>query len=218
MNARYPSLLLNVSMTLLIFFGINVRIHAQSYHELKLDSASRYLSQLPDTLLPIFYKIDSLRNGFNLAADTIHTKYQETIVKVDAETNQLNGTIDSLNRLQLPTERYTKRLDSLNSLRKTTESKFTSRLNALKAKTTDKLNALDLPPEFQEPLQELTKTVNDLRIDSDFIKIPELKIPGYTLPEFEGLGNLSSKTRDIGLTAGQTACLSSGSADVWEGP
>lgn len=128
----------------------------------------------------------------------MQTNYQKPIVRIEAETNKANRTIDSLHRFQLPTERYTKRLDSLNSLRQTAEAKLSSRLNALKAKTTDKLNALDLPPEFQEPLQKLTKSVNDLRINSDVVKIPELKIPGYTLPEFEGLGDLTSKAADIG--------------------
>lgn len=83
--------------------------------------------------------------------DSIREEYDRTVSKIDAQTDKLNQSIDSLQRLELPTERYTKRVDRLKTLRQTTESKLTSRLNALKAKTTDKLNTLDLPPSTRTP-------------------------------------------------------------------
>lgn len=43
----------------------------------------------------------------------------------------------------------------------------------MKAKTTDKLNALDLPPQYKgSPLQELTKNINELNPGSAVMKIP----------------------------------------------
>ena len=163
-----------------------------------VDSLTQNFSLLPDSLLPSFSKIDSIRNNFNLAADSIKTQYKKNLSEIDAQTNRLNHGIDSLQRLNLPTEKYTKSLDSLNQLRQNTVAKFTSKLTALKAKTTDKLNALDLPSEYKEPIQELTHKIDGLNLGTGDIKIPELDIPGYSLPKIDGIVDLTSKAGEIG--------------------
>ena len=166
------------------------------------DSLSLKVIQVPDTLLPVFQKMDSIRLDFNLAADSISNQYQNTVSKIDAESKKLNQKLDSLHRLDSPTETLTPKLDSLHGVRRELESKFTSELNALKSKTTDKLNALDLPPEYGKPLQELSRSVNELNINSDVIKIPELKVPGYTLPEIQLPTDLTGKAADFGQIDG----------------
>jgi len=163
-----------------------------------VDSLTQNFSLLPDSLLPSFSKIDSIRNNFNLAADSIKTQYKKNLSEIDAQTNRLNHGIDSLQRLNLPTEKYTKSLDSLNQLRQNTVAKFTSKLTALKAKTTDKLNALDLPSQYKEPIQELTHKIDGLNLGTGDIKIPELDIPGYSLPKIDGIVDLTSKAGEIG--------------------
>ena len=195
---------------LTVFFSISVAAFAQinvdslqqklvsASEKINIDSLEKKLTQLPDSLLPSLYKLDSIRNDFNNTADSIKTQYQNAVSKIDAKANKLNNSIDSLQRLNLPTGKYTKRLDSLNQLSQSTAVKFTSRLNALKAKTTGKLNALDLPPEYKEPLQQLTKNVDGLNINSNILKIPELNIPGFSLPKIDGIGDLTSKAGEIG--------------------
>lgn len=162
-----------------------------------IDSLSQ-LPQLPDSLLPSFHKVDSIRSQFNLEADSIKTQYQNEVGKIDAQTSKLNHKIDSLQSLNLPTGKYTQKLDSLGQLRQGTEQKYTAKLEQLKSKTTGKLNALDLPPQYQEPLQQLTKNVDGLNLNSGALQIPGLEMPGYSLPKVEGIGDLTSKIGEAG--------------------
>jgi hypothetical protein len=111
---------------------------------------------------------------------------------------KLKGKIDSLQSLRLPTNKYTSKLDSLNQLRQNAQQKYNGKLEALKAKTTGKLNNLDLPPEYKEPLQSLTKNVDGFSLNGDMLKVPGLDIPGYSLPKLDGLGDLTSKAGDLG--------------------
>jgi hypothetical protein len=188
---------------LLIFCGIFSISDAQIIGDSLTQKASSTLNQsnidsIQQNLLPSFHEIDAIRNNFNLAADSILTEYQKSISKIHDETNKVNRSIDSLRRLNLPADKCIRRLDSLSNLRHNTESKFTFRLNELKVKTSDKLNSFDFPPEYKGPLQALIKNVNDIGFESNVIKIPELKIPGYTISKIEGVGDLASKIDDIG--------------------
>jgi hypothetical protein len=163
-----------------------------------LDSLSLNLPELPDSLLPSFQKVDSIRTAFNLEADSIKSQYQKTLRKLDSQINRLTHGTDSLRRLNLHTSKYTHKLDSLSDLRQKATAGFSSKLEALKSKTTGKLNALDLPPEYKEPLQQLTKKVNALNLNTDVMKIPSLNIPGYSLPKMNGIGDLAAKAGDVG--------------------
>jgi hypothetical protein len=165
--------------------------------ELKLASAST-LPQLPDSLLPSFHKVDSIRNKFNTQADSLRNQYEQAIAKIDGPAQKLTGKIDSLQSLSLPTGKYTKKLDSLNQLRQDTQARFTSKLDALKSKTNGKLHELDLPSQYKEPLQQLTKNVDGLNLNTDVLKVPALNIPGYSLPNIDDIGDLASKAGDLG--------------------
>jgi Cu/Ag efflux protein CusF len=162
-----------------------------------VDSLSQELLPLPDTLLPSFQKIDSIRSAFNLAADSLQTNYQKAISSIDTKTRRITVTLDSLQRLNLPTSKHTKALDSLSALRYSTVSKLTSKLDSLKSKTVGKINALDLPPEYKEPLAQLTSKIKEIDINTGKVNLPELKIPGYSLPKMDGLGDLTNKAGGI---------------------
>lgn len=159
------------------------------------DSLQEQLPQLPDSLLPAYSKIDSIRIAFNQEADSLETQYKQEISKIDRRANKLNNRIDSLSNLQLPSTKYTKSLDSLGRVRQKLEEKFTSRLSELKTKTTGKLNSLDLPPEYQKPVQALTSKIDRFNLDTPGVDIPELRVPGFSVPK---IGDLTSKTTDIG--------------------
>ena len=113
--------------------------------KIDLDSLGNQLTQLPDSLLPAYHRIDSIRISFNQKADSLQSEYRNALSRIDAHANKINGRIDSLSHLNINTSRYTRTLDSLNNLRQKIEQKFTSRLNDLKAKITGKLNDLDIP-------------------------------------------------------------------------
>lgn len=162
------------------------------------DSIDQRVSSRGDTGLPSLQKIDSIRNDFNVAAHTLQRQYQNAITKIDGDISKLNQSMDSLRQLDLRRNRYTKSLDSLKHLRQTTKSRFTSRFNDLKAKTSGKLDALDVPPEYKEPLKRLANNLDALSFNSDAIKIPPLKISGYALPGINGIGDLAPKAGEIG--------------------
>jgi hypothetical protein len=195
-----------IMICLIVPLSISAQVDADSikgtvgmiYSKTNVDSLQEKVIEIPE----ILYKLDSIRTKFNLAADSLQTQYQDAVIKIDAEATKLKENIDSLHRLSLPATREMNSLDSLNDLRRRAESEFASRFNNLKAKTTDKLNAFDLPPEYQHPLGELTKKLNDLNLDTDVIKIPQLKMPNSTLnstlPEINGIGDLTSRAGQIG--------------------
>src|SRR5688500_16907867 len=150
---------------------------ALSSSKAKIDSLLKKVAHLPDSLVPSFHKIDSIRNQLNLAADSIQTEYENTVSRIDAQTKKLNQSIDSLRDLNLPATTFTKRLDSLNQIVQSIQKKFNSKLNVLKTKTIDKVKAIDLPPECREPPQQMTKHMDALSVNSRIVKIPALDLP-----------------------------------------
>jgi hypothetical protein len=156
----------------------------------RLDSVPK-LPTLPDSLLPSFHRLDTIRNEFNKEALTIKSEYDNSISGIDALQTKLNSKIDSRGKLGLPTNRYSEKFDSLNQIRQTKTAEFSSQVESLKSKTVGKLKALDLPPQYEEPIQQLTSKVDGFGLNSEFVKIPQLEIPGYSLPKLDGIGNLS---------------------------
>jgi hypothetical protein len=179
-------------------------LSSSSLAKINVDSLQGKLPQLPDSLMPSFQRMDSVRNSFNNEADSLKNKYQSSVGKVDSEKGKVNHTIDSLEDLHLPTGKYTKQLDSLQQARSKLDGEFTTKADALKAKTTDKLKGLDLPPQYNEPLQQITQSVDGFNLKSDFVKIPELNVPGYSLPKLNGggLGDLSLNTNGLAKIPG----------------
>ena len=189
---------------LTIFFAVPAQVVVDSVQQkldlaiqAELDSLQNRLTHLPDSLLPAYHKIDSIRNDFNLAVDSLKREYTATVSRIDAQTNRLNKTVDSLRVLKVPATRFAKSVDSLDGVRKSFATKFASRLNELQTKTTGKLQSLDLPDEYTEPLQKLTENISDLNLNTDIVTIPSLQIPGYSLPEIPGLGAVTSKVAEI---------------------
>lgn len=147
---------------------------------------------LANTNLATHSRFDSIRSKFSVSADSLHGQYRNMIADFNAETKRINQTIDSLERLKLPTKKYEKKLGKLSNSKRKAEARFNEKLDALKGKTTDKLNALDLPPEYNEPVQKLTRQINNATLDSDIIKLPELNVPRYDSPGVDATNNASS--------------------------
>lgn len=193
----HPRLLFIVFLTFLSAASAQVvpdslRQRLDVVSKINVDSLPNRLPHLPDSLLPAYYTIDSIRNDFNRTTDSLKNAYAESRQKIDDRINAVNKRIDSLQHLGLSTHKHTKALDSLSQVRKQVEGKFTSRLNVLKSNTTDKLQALDLPSEYKEPLQVLTEKVKAVDLHSGALKLPRLEIPGYSLPGLERIGDFDS--------------------------
>lgn len=161
--------------------------------DIKADSIWNRLQSIPKGNVDASRKIDSIRNNFTSTFDSINTQYQNAFAKIDAPTKKLNSTIDSLGTLNLPTAKYETILDSLKLKRQRLEEKFASSLNSLKEKTIGKLGALDLPPEYKGPMEELTKNISDLNVKTGNIGLSELRISGNHIPKIDGISDLISK-------------------------
>lgn len=198
------SLLLLLPTLTLAQIGINPTLRGVDEAGSNLDSLTQKVSLLPDSLLPAYTRIDSIRNRFNTSADSIQNQYQKAVTDINQQSDKINKKIDSLGQLRLPTRKYDRALKKISKLREKTGSQFASKFDELKAKTTDKLNALDLPDEYKKPIQELTSQINKADINQH-LSIPELNIPGYKLPNANGLGDVPSLpgTMNNGVSAPQ---------------
>ena len=170
---------------------------------LNAESAARRLAHSYDsadmTLHAQSYgRIDSIRLAFNNSADSIKTQYQNELSAIDGQRSKMDSSIDSIQRLGLGGGKYTKTLDSLDQLRSRTHSRFSSRLDGLKAKTIGKLDALALPAEYKEPLVQLTRNLNKLEMNTDVIKIPDLDVSGFSVPKIEGGPGLTDGVDKLG--------------------
>lgn len=159
---------------------------------LSTDSLRAKLPEVPDSIRATYLRADSIKTEFNAEAQSLKNSYDSAVSRIDAPRAKINATIDSLENLKLPTDKYTRKLDSLTSLHKQTESKYSSKLAELKSKTTGKLDALDLPPQYKEPVQALTKNVDALNLNSETLQVPGLKgsgldVPGLELPNVGGV-------------------------------
>ena len=162
-----------------------------------VDSLEAKLPQLPDSLKRPYEKVDSIRQSFNSKADSIQQEYKDALAKIDAREAAIKRKVDSLTTLRLPSNKYVSKLDSLNQARQQTTQKYNTKLSDLKSKTTGKLKALDLPPQYQEPLNSLTKNVDGLGLNTE-TGIPAVQIPGYKMPNVDGVGDLTSKAGELG--------------------
>lgn len=149
--------------------------------------------QLPDSLLTPYRRVDSIRNDFNAKAGSLKSEYDSSITVLDSQKLKLTSKIDSLEKLNLPTGKYTKRLDSLQTVQSSVKGKFDSKMAELKGKTTGKLDALDLPAQYKEPVSALTKNIDAVNLDQANVAIPGVEIPGYEMPQLEHLGDVDLK-------------------------
>ncbi len=152
-----------------------------------VDSIKTEIRQLPDSLLPAFEKLDSIHNDFTIEGDSIQQKYKHVVTQIEAKRKTVSITVDSLRNVDLPANKYTRKLDSLEQLRSNLESTYKSKFDSLKVKTIGRLQSLDLPPEYKEPLQKLSSSITDVNIESDFSNIPSLKMADYSLPDMNAL-------------------------------
>lgn len=168
-------------------------------------------AQTPDSLL---HKLESTATAFRVfSSDTLKTVDSlRVVVRLDSVSTKLNGSIDSLRNLKLPTEQYYRRVDSLltstqtNILGRfsTTQDSLGSRTDSLVFKYKLKLNAK------QQRLDSLLKAhkiktseMDDGEIpSSDDFKMPAVGSAEFNRPEIPGL-NLPTITTDFPSVPGK---------------
>lgn len=127
--------------------SLNVRIQSSI---IKADSIPALVPQsvsLPDSLQHPFLVADSIRQGFTLQASKLKSQRDSAVQFIEAPKRKLEAAIDSLSNLRVPTNKLTSKLYSINNEKAKVNSAFNDKSEALKSKTIDKLQKLDLPEQ-----------------------------------------------------------------------
>lgn len=153
--------------------------------------------KLPDA------RLDSIQTCFYKGADSLKSEYRARLAKLDSSKNGLQSKIDSLSSLNLPADKYTAKLDSVNNKYNETVSSLNSRMEELKSNTVGKVQDLQLPSELQGQASALTQKIEDFRLPVKDLNIPALDvnnpIAGMDIP----LQNLDGLNTSVDLPIGK---------------
>jgi hypothetical protein len=215
----------------------------------KLDSAANFPTKLDSLRLPgdstaraAYHKADSIRSGFQSKVDSLQLAYKKPLDKIDATSNSLQRKIDSLQTLNLPTDKLTAKLDSVKNLGTKKITDLNQQVEKLKGKATKDLKALDLPPEMRGPVDKLQQSVSAYDVPMVNGKIPDIKVGGANLPgteipqgvnapsvgntkvpgmeglnQMKELQNITNETKEISKVAGDAGNYSKDIQDISKG-
>ncbi|MFN7654911.1 MAG: hypothetical protein ACK5PC_16840 [Cyclobacteriaceae bacterium] len=212
-TALLSFLILRLGMSAVAQVKDSVQISTEAAREKikSLDSAQQQLKTKLDSLqLPVdstaraaVRKAEAIRNDFQTKTDSLQRAYQQPINQLNERKASLQQKIDSLHRLQLPTDKYTSKLDSVNRLSTAKTAELMQKVDALKDKATKNLKDLQLPAELQGQTAPLEQAISKFNIPMVNGKIPDVginnPIPGVQLP---GMSVLPSGTPSIPVVNG----------------
>jgi hypothetical protein len=143
--------------------------------------------------------LDSIQYSFYGKSDSLKLEYKSKFNSIDSTRNGLQAKIDSLNALQLPTDKYTHKLDSVMQQREKAVASLNEKMNDLKSKATDKINKLELSPELQSKADALTGDIQGFKLPVKDMNIPSLDLPDSPLKNLDGLNtSIDSPVGKIG--------------------
>lgn len=185
-----------LAVILLVLYGQNAFAQQNTLkNSVQLDSIATYFNT----------KIDSItstgKNELDSLAQQYHLLYGKTFKLIANYQQQM----DSLKRLNLTTEGFAGKIDSLTSIITNAHLQTESNLNLSKLKSIEKLNSLPVPIELQQRINKITRSLNEFT----FPLPTEFKSPfgiGSLNPEFNGVTSIVDFTsvKDLPLTDGLT--------------
>jgi hypothetical protein len=159
----------------------------------KVDSLLDQTHAYDSTLLKPQQKLDSIQLGFYQQSDSIKLQFKNKLSGLDSTGASVQHTIDSLSSLNLPTEKYTHKLDSINQERQKAVSSLNEKMEGLKSKTTGRIKEMNFPPELNDKVSALTKNVDGFQLPVKDLNIPSLELGDNPLKSLDRL-NTSLKT------------------------
>jgi hypothetical protein len=192
-----------------------------------------------DTLASITNKLEDIEASTKGRIDSVTQYYNHSTDKIRKLSSSYQHKIDSLVKRKLPTEKYTRKLDSLNNVQNEMIKKAEAKIQSIKQKATDKLNAIPVPPELQSKVSSLTSALDkidfstvssgidspinlkDMNTTLDQI-IPSADLKGIpNLPSVEGLPDVTENLGSVSdLTSGvgeHAATLQQGAGEITQG-
>ncbi|HEY8934435.1 MAG TPA: hypothetical protein VIM65_04415, partial [Cyclobacteriaceae bacterium] len=180
-------------------------------------------AQTVDSLKQVYKQklsiIDSVNDSFHLKTDSVQQALQGKLSGLNSTGSGLEHKIDSLKSFNQPTEKYTHKLDSVNQVREKTIADANKKIQSLKAQTTDKLKTVQLPPELQSKVGDVTKNIDGFKLPTQEMNLPSVdnslsKIGDVNLstevgklPEMDGVSNelkdLQGNMKDVTNVTGE---------------
>ena len=156
--------------------------HAQS-----LDSLITFS---PDSLLnPYQQKLDSVQRTFYQQSDSLKNTFKQKLSVLDSSRMLFQTKADSLKGLNLSTEKYTHKLDSIKQQQEKVVASLNQKMESLKSKTIRRVKELNLPPELQEKASTVTKNIEGFKLPVKDLNVPSLDLPDNPLKSLDGLNS-----------------------------
>jgi hypothetical protein len=173
-----------------IFLVLNISLPAQDRNSKrvpvqKIDSMQSHFYVRSDSLKLTYEKkfnqIHSARRALeaklgNHVTGPLSSNTLTLVNKSDSLQDQVKCCVDSVSCADVHFRKIKRSLDSLNSVRDSTLMTLNSKLESLKEKTVERLNKLNLPPEFSENVSKVTGEVKGFQIPSSELGISSLSI------------------------------------------
>ena len=132
-------------------------------------------------------KIDSIESAFYGQSDSLKQQIKSKLSGIDALSKKLQHQKDSVGALNLPTEKYTRKIDSLNQKRTAAVTELNQKVDKLKSNTLGKLKDLDLGPELNGSVSTATNNVDKFKLPAKDLNIPGLDIADNPMKNLDGL-------------------------------
>jgi hypothetical protein len=143
--------------------------------------------------------LDSIQRSFYLEADSIKSSYKQQMASLTVSRSKLNNRIDSLRSHDLSADGPQHELDSINAKSKELAASLDGKMNALKAKTGERIKDLGLPKDLESKASGITQKIDAFQLPVKDLNIPDLNLPDSPLKNLDGLNtSISSPVGEIG--------------------
>jgi hypothetical protein len=147
-------------------------------------------SQIPDSLLlPVdsllqtkFQAVDSIQRSTDQQFKSLKNEYDSIEHAYTSLSGSLQQKADSLSNIGLPSEKFASRIDSLITIKEQKLNTLKTKAEALKKKSLQKMEDLDLPREISQKVGDYTNSLNnfDIALPKPEIDFPALDIAGLS--------------------------------------
>ncbi len=125
-----------------------------------------------DTISSVNHQLDSIQNEITATVDSLTGSYTKELTKLQSSAAKYQSKIDSLTSLNLPTDKYKARLDSVTRKFANIQQDLKRKLEGLQKKATEKIKSIKYPPELEDKVSTLTKSIGNLEVNTIEAKLP----------------------------------------------
>lgn len=156
-------------LAVIIFVFICPSLFGQSPEEVHpvsvIDTVISGKSQQLDSLTIVgTQKLDSIQGLAWTQYNSLMNSYDSIVNSADRVINKLNNRLDSLRNINLPTDKITNTLDSINQWKSEQLKTISTKVDKLKSDVQHKVSSLELPPQLQEQASKLTSMMDRLDV------------------------------------------------------